>query len=408
MSRLTTVVAMVLLVGCARRDRSEAKQVVQAGAPTGAPETRASGTTAAGSLERWESFDFTKNLVYPTEAALLPLVELQRIRAVIFGRHGRVFEDSTIQGWLASRPWYHADTAFKNASLSHIERENLDVIREAEAAKHTQIEPGDMRFYQDRVITTAMLGTHSGLDWIVLEAEILANHGFVFENNYAEWNRGNATLQEYFNARYWYEPRDEFTASELSEIERQNRDTIIIARLRQNHQVLTVGMMNLFQSTPLTDSMLVNLGLASLRLIRNEVYARHGRRFHTAWLDEHFRQEPWYAPRDDYSDAELSPIEKANVALIAKREDALHQALATQELSTTELRGIPPEEARLLRNEIYARHGRRFRDPWLQRYFEDFAWYRPNDHFRESQLSATERANAELIALYEHGKFSEG
>ena len=408
MTSLTTFAALLIVVGCAQGDRDDARQVVQAGATTGARQTGASRQASTGSLERWESFDFTKNLVYPPEAALLPLVELQRIRAVIFGRHGRVFEDNTIQGWLATRPWYHADTAFKNAALSHIERENLDVIREAEAAKHTQIEPGDMRFYQDRVITTAMLGTHSGMDWVALEAEILANHGFVFENNYAEWSGGNGTLQEYFDARYWYERRPEFSAAQLSPIERQNRDTIILASMRQNHQSVHVGMMNLFQSTPLSDSMLVNLGLASLRLLRNEVYARHGRRFHTAWLEERFRQESWYTPRDDYSDAELSATEKANVALITKREEELHQALATQELDASDLRGIQPDDARLLRNEIYARHGRRFRDPRLRRYFEDFAWYKPNDHFRESQLNATERQNAELIAMYEQGKFTEG
>jgi YARHG domain-containing protein len=72
------------------------------------------------------------------------------------------------------------------------------------------------------------------------------------------------------------------------------------------------------------------------------------------------------------------------------------------------LRGIRPEDARLLRNEIYARHGRRFRDPVLQRYFAGFARYKPNDQFRETQLNATERKNAELISQYEHGKFTQG
>jgi hypothetical protein len=55
-----------------------------------------------------------------------------------------------------------------------------------------------------------------------------------------------------------------------------------------------------------------------------------------------------------------------------------------------------------------ARHGRRFRDPMLQHYFGSFAWYEPNDAFRENQLNATERKNAELIFQFEQGRFTEG
>jgi hypothetical protein len=113
-------------------------------------------------------------------------------------------------------------------------------------------------------------------------------------------------------------------------------------------------------------------------------------------------------PRKDYSDAELSATERANIALITKREEELHQSLGTRLLQVGDVRGLLPEDARRLRNEIYARHGRRFQDPKLQRYFASFSWYRPNDSFRESQLNETERANATLISQYEHGKFTEG
>ena len=166
--------------------------------------------------------------------------------------------------------------------------------------------------------------------------------------------------------------------------------------------------MNLFQSTPLTERMLANVSINDLRLLRNEVYARHGRPFQTPWLAEYFRSEPWYTPRQNFSDAELSATERANIALITKREEELHQSLGTRLLTVADVQGLIPEDARRLRNEIYARHGRRFQDPNLQRYFASFAWYKPTDAFRESQLNATERSNAALISQYEHGKFTEG
>jgi hypothetical protein len=154
--------------------------------------------------------------------------------------------------------------------------------------------------------------------------------------------------------------------------------------------------------------MLAGISIADLRLLRNEVYARHGRIFQTKWLAEEFRQYPWYTPRPDYSDAQLSPIEKANIALIARREQMLHESLSTRLLDVADVRGLRHEDARRLRNEIYARHGRRFRDPTLRRYFESFAWYKPNPGFREEMLNPTEKANALLISRYEDGRFTEG
>jgi hypothetical protein len=326
--------------------------------------------------------------------------------------HGRVFQDSTLQRWLASRPWYHADTSFTNARLQPRERENLDLVREAEARKHAQIEPGDMRFYQNRVITSAMLGTHSPQDWEVLQAEVLANHGYVFseDGDFEEDNDRNLSssdLQKYFDDRYWYERKGSFAPSKLSAIEQQNLDTITVAQTRQLGLAVSPNMMSLFQSTPLTEAMLAHVSIGDLRLLRNEVYARHGRPFQTPWLAERFRIYPWYEPRVDYSDAELSPIEKANIALITRREQEAHEALSTHELRVSDVRGLRPDDARRLRNEIFARHGRRFRDPRLQRYFASFAWYKPSDSFSEDRLNATERKNVDLISKYEQGRFRE-
>ena len=416
MNRLTTVATLLLaLTACARgSDRA-----ATSGTATGASSPTAGATSAASvspvtpmDLDQWEKFDFASNPVTPETLEPLPLAELQRIRGIIFGKHGRIFEDSTLQNWLLTRPWYHPDSTFTNARLSSRERDNLDIERGAEAKKHRQIEPGDMRFYQTRAITTAMLGQHSAPDWEVLEAEVLANHGFVFESadfdDRSNRRLGSEDLQHYFDDRYWYDRNPDFAASQLSAVERQNLDTIALAIMRQNKRSISPGVMNLFQTTTLIRRMLENVNLADLRLLRNEIYARHGRPFQTQWLAEYFRQQPWYAARKDYSDAELSPVEKANIALITQREEELHQALSTQILSPSDLSGLRPDDARRLRNEIYARHGRRFKDPMLQRYFASFSWYKPNAQFSESQLNQTEKVNAERISQYEQGRFTEG
>ena len=59
---------------------------------------------------------------------------------------------------------------------------------------------------------------------------------------------------------------------------------------------------------------------AQLRIKRNEIYARYGRRFKSADLNKHFGAQSWYRVSDSYSDALLTKNDKANVALIKSFE----------------------------------------------------------------------------------------
>ncbi|WP_422061124.1 YARHG domain-containing protein [Sphingopyxis sp.] len=63
-----------------------------------------------------------------------------------------------------------------------------------------------------------------------------------------------------------------------------------------------------------------NYSALELRIARNEIFARHGLRFKDPRLRAHFSQFGWYSPTTDA--VSLSPIEKANVALLKTAEDA--------------------------------------------------------------------------------------
>ncbi len=73
----------------------------------------------------------------------------------------------------------------------------------------------------------------------------------------------------------------------------------------------------------------------------------------------------------------------------------------TDPLRAEDLSGFRPEALRLIRNAIYARHGRVFKDPQLQRYFQSQSWYRKNLRYNDSSLSALDRKNAQFIVSYE-------
>ena len=65
------------------------------------------------------------------------------------------------------------------------------------------------------------------------------------------------------------------------------------------------------------------------------------------------------------------------------------------------LRGLSLNELRLLRNEIYARHGRQFKSQLLQEYFDNMSWYQANPAFTEKQLTKVDVTNIRLIKSVE-------
>ena len=77
----------------------------------------------------------------------------------------------------------------------------------------------------------------------------------------------------------------------------------------------------------LTESDLAGKAKNVLALGRNEIYARHGRKFDTKEFDEYFRGCSWYVidPNYNYEDdaSNLNSIERANVEFIKEHEDKM-------------------------------------------------------------------------------------
>lgn len=99
-------------------------------------------------------------------------------------------------------------------------------------------------------------------------------------------------------------------------------------------------------------------------------------------------QGTYYAAFEQYKDTNAYYIfEKAN----------------TQYLSDADIEKVEPKiQLWLGRNEIYARHNRKFKDEKLSAYFESMDWYWGEyDEVNESEFNDYEKANIELIKKYE-------
>lgn len=78
-----------------------------------------------------------------------------------------------------------------------------------------------------------------------------------------------------------------------------------------------------FASTePLTVGMLCNYGKEDLRIMRNEIWARHGYRFNSPDLQQRFSRIQGYTPVSDNSKVRLSPLEQLNVEIIKLVEES--------------------------------------------------------------------------------------
>jgi cytoskeletal protein RodZ len=83
---------------------------------------------------------------------------------------------------------------------------------------------------------------------------------------------------------------------------------------------------------------------------------------------------------------------------------------STRAYTEEELMDMPSDVLRIARNEIYARHGRKFQDAGLQNYFNSKSWYKgtiETKDFTDNMLSDIERSNKDVIVKVEGIKAAE-
>jgi YARHG domain len=174
---------------------------------------------------------------------------------------------------------------------------------------------------------------------------------------------------------------------------------------------------------------LQTLSADQLHIARNEIFARRGRFFKDDALRAYFLQFPWYRPHA--WEVPLSLVEQANVARIQSVEEANvgsaqsieapvaparaiagplpaqtnaengapFAELGRRYLTREELQGLAADQLAIVRNQIFARRGRYFKDDWLRAYFSQFPWYRP--YAWDVPLSPLEQANVKLVQSLE-------
>jgi len=197
--------------------------------------------------------------------------------------------------------------------------------------------------------------------------------------------------------------------------------------------------------------------LRELALMRNTIYARAGHGFRKKWLRDYFTAQAWYKPLAKDDNTKITKLDRANAALIAQAEEGQNQpelkqrrndilarqkagkatpedeveltilntrlgqwASATAEavppadvspledptqldhlITVDQLSNLSRRDLRILRNTVYARHGRQFKSKLLQAYFDDMVWYARDPGFTEKRLTKVDITNIRLIKSVE-------
>lgn len=206
--------------------------------------------------------------------------------------------------------------------------------------------------------------------------------------------------------------------------------TVATTAATQSQNTTTAAMDNTFifsdsNSRKLTKEEVLRLSAWDTKLAKNEIYARHNRKFDNQKIQAYFDSQQWYhgtvAP-SDFDEDVFNEYEKANVELLKKAEDGTLTASTSsgtsstddgciisdssiRELTDSDLSGLSKSKLRIARNEIYARHHRKFDSADLQIYFDKKSWYsgtiEPSDFDEKNELSQIEKKNIDLIKEYE-------
>ena len=199
----------------------------------------------------------------------------------------------------------------------------------------------------------------------------------------------------------------------------------------------------------LTSSEIADMPAQVVCYAKNEIYARHGRMFHSQELQNYFDAQYWYygtISPEAFSPSYLNQYETANVDLLSKREkqlvsggyvldsawysyDPVYEYSGygydveyydntyifpdsnTRYLSQSEVNALTLQEICYAKNEIYARRGRMFQSQELTDYFNTKSWYwgtiRP-ENFSPSVFNSYETANIDLLNNTEQSRQAGG
>jgi hypothetical protein len=134
-------------------------------------------------------------------------------------------------------------------------------------------------------------------------------------------------------------------------------------------------------------------------LLRGVIFGKRGRVFKERSIQDYLENQAWYKPNQNFSNALLSPMERANLDLVRIIEAEKHSFVEPgdmriwrqKQITDDNLRDYTGAELTILAAEIEAIHGKTFSEEWLQKYFDERYWYKRSARYDPAVLTDIER-----------------
>jgi hypothetical protein len=99
----------------------------------------------------------------------------------------------------------------------------------------------------------------------------------------------------------------------------------------------------------------------------------------------------------------IAPAENSPLLTLSEKGLQIEERILRGEsLTASDFEGLSAPELRILRNAHFAKYGRKYEKGGLGDYFFTRPWYKPTDDFKDSMISAIDKANVNLIVELEN------
>lgn len=254
-----------------------------------------------------------------------------------------------------------------------------------------------------------LLAKKSMRELAILRNTIFARYGW--DGFRKEW------LRNYFHGKPWFKANPKFSYKLLSETDRKNAHLIGVhehsitdRELNRRKDEILARYGKVWNDMPTW-----NVGTKQVKACTKPKGAEDGDyegdgEFEAK--DCRFRKLAWYKPNPSFTEAQVSADDRIELGLLdralglmstdAERRDKSADASTSELLQLAELRQLSLRDLRILRNTIYARHGRKFKSKILQDHFAGLAWYKLDPAYSDKLLSKTDTRNIALIKTVEN------
>jgi hypothetical protein len=276
------------------------------------------------------------------------LRELSILRNTIFARYGwDGYRKEWLRNHIHAQPWFKPNPKFHYRLISEIDRKNVHLIATYEQTmSETELEDRRDEIY-----------TRYGKIWddqptFTFNDEVLGKYDDggadlsprppvksctvpdgADEDPEDDYERERIERSRYCRAQKMpgYKPDPTFTEDKLSAEDRIELGLISRSLGRFAVDDRKRGAVERSLDTILDVKDLRQLSLRDLRVLRNTIFARHGRPFVSAVLQQHFDGMDWYKKNPAYTDAMLTETDKRNVKLIQSVESEFGGALKDED-----------------------------------------------------------------------------